>query len=136
MRPGAAALAFLAVAALAGVAACGSRQSAGLPPALPYAQRPDAAKSKIAHVVIVIQENRSFDNFFATFPGADGTRVGKAAAMPPSIVSGCKHPITKATSIPLQEVSLVGNGSDLDHIHTGYLTDLDHGKMDGFDLLG
>ena len=136
MRPGAAALAFLAVAALAGIAACGSRQSAGLPPAPPYAQRPDSAKSKISHVVIVIQENRSFDNFFATFPGADGTHVGKAAAMPPSIASACKHPITKATSIPLQEVSLIGNGSDLDHIHTGYLTDLDHGKMDGFDLVG
>ncbi len=29
---------------------------------------------------IVIQENRSFDNFFATFPGADGTKNGKAAA--------------------------------------------------------
>jgi phospholipase C len=27
--------------------------------------------------VILIQENRTFDNLFATFPGADGTRFGK-----------------------------------------------------------
>ena len=27
---------------------------------------------KIRHVVIIMQENRSFDNYFGTFPGADG----------------------------------------------------------------
>jgi hypothetical protein len=27
---------------------------------------------KIQHVVIIMQENRSFDSFFGTFPGADG----------------------------------------------------------------
>jgi phospholipase C len=27
---------------------------------------------KIRHVVIIMQENRSFDSFFGTFPGADG----------------------------------------------------------------
>ncbi|MGB9652794.1 MAG: alkaline phosphatase family protein, partial [Candidatus Cybelea sp.] len=30
----------------------------------------------IAHVVVVIQENRSFDDFFSTFPGAEGTIGG------------------------------------------------------------
>ncbi len=34
--------------------------------------------SPISHVVIVIQENRSFDDLFATFPGADGTTMGRA----------------------------------------------------------
>ena len=42
-------------------------------------------QSPIKHVVVVIQENRSFDNFFATFPGADGTTTGKAAAMSTSV---------------------------------------------------
>lgn len=28
------------------------------------------------HIVVVIQENRTFDNLFATFPGADGTTIG------------------------------------------------------------
>src|SRR5881227_216300 len=27
---------------------------------------------KIKHVVIIMQENRSFDSYFGTFPGADG----------------------------------------------------------------
>src|SRR5436309_14753311 len=27
---------------------------------------------KLKHVVIVMQENRSFDSYFGTFPGADG----------------------------------------------------------------
>ena len=27
---------------------------------------------KIRHVVIIMQENRSFDSFFGTYPGADG----------------------------------------------------------------
>src|SRR5512147_1991292 len=31
-----------------------------------------AARSKIKHVVIIMQENRSFDTYFGTYPGADG----------------------------------------------------------------
>ena len=27
---------------------------------------------KIKHVVIIMQENRSFDSYFGTYPGADG----------------------------------------------------------------
>src|SRR5215831_6560115 len=32
--------------------------------------RPELAK--IQHVIIIMQENRSFDHYFGTFPGADG----------------------------------------------------------------
>ena len=32
----------------------------------------------IKHIVLVIQENRTFDNLFATFPGADGATQGVA----------------------------------------------------------
>src|ERR1700719_190365 len=28
--------------------------------------------SKLRHVVIIMQENRSFDSYFGTYPGADG----------------------------------------------------------------
>ena len=38
-----------------------------------------SSPSPIAHVVIMIQENRTFNDFFATYPGADGTTVGKVA---------------------------------------------------------
>src|SRR6516162_7413129 len=30
----------------------------------------------IQHVVFIIKENRTFDNYFGTFPGADGTTTG------------------------------------------------------------
>ena len=49
----------------------------GLAPAAAVARslRPCATATgihKIKHVVIIMQENRSFDSFFGTFPGADG----------------------------------------------------------------
>jgi phospholipase C len=61
-------------AALAGCGGGGGGSSVA-PPFLPP---PPAKKGKFfTHVVILIQENRTFDNLFATFPGADGTTLGK-----------------------------------------------------------
>ena len=31
---------------------------------------------KIQHVVVIMQENRSFDSYFGTYPGADGIPAG------------------------------------------------------------
>jgi phospholipase C len=42
------------------------------PAATPGAQAPASGIHKIQHIVIVMQENRSFDHYFGTFPGADG----------------------------------------------------------------
>jgi phospholipase C len=33
--------------------------------------------SKIQHIILIIKENRTFDNYFGTFPGADGATQGK-----------------------------------------------------------
>jgi phospholipase C len=136
------------------LAACGGSGGGGtlggaMPPVAP--DTPGAAsKTPIKHVIIVIQENRSFDNFFATFPGADGTTTGEAKAMPTLIAQACASAgqpvITKPTSVPLTKVSLSGRGfpknfpsapyvfGDLDHIHTGFDLDWNHGKMDGWDV--
>ena len=59
------ALALLALAALiiAGLGAASRRAAA--PPA-------PTGIHKIKHIVIIMQENRSFDNYFVTYPGADG----------------------------------------------------------------
>ena len=35
--------------------------------------------SPIEHVVIVVKENHTFDNYFGTFPGAAGVALGRAA---------------------------------------------------------
>ncbi|MBV8153162.1 MAG: alkaline phosphatase family protein [Candidatus Eremiobacteraeota bacterium] len=50
---------------------------------------------KIAHVVIIMQENRSFDHYFGTFPGADG--IPRKNGVPTVCVprpdnSGCVRP--------------------------------------------
>ncbi len=66
----------------------------------------------------MIQENRSFDNFFATYPGADGTTTGK---------------IHTGGTVPLKEVGLIA--TDLDHTWQGFQTEYDGGQMDGFDLI-
>jgi phospholipase C len=85
------------------------------------------AKTPIQHVVIVVQENRSFNNFFAKFPGA----VYKTTGIP-----------TKDHgTVDLQEVALVPDGqpspvchhSDIAHGWGQFWTSYDNGKMDGFD---
>jgi phospholipase C len=38
---------------------------------------------RIDHVVIIVKENHTFDNYFGTFPGAEGQKVGAAQNPPP-----------------------------------------------------
>lgn len=40
------------------------------------------AKEKIKHIVVIMQENRSFDNYFGTYPGADGVANAPVATAP------------------------------------------------------
>jgi len=39
--------------------------------------------SKIGHVVIIVKENHTFDNYFGTFPGANGVRLPRSSNPPP-----------------------------------------------------
>jgi phospholipase C len=108
-----------------GLSAC-SGASSSLPSGGPLQQKtPSSGSSPIQHVVFIVQENRSFDNLFADFPGADGATRGRM-----KVKSGGKyHDIW----VPLQAHTLV-NGFDIQHCHTAFLTDYDNGKMDGFGL--
>ena len=74
-----------------------------------------AAGSLIKHVIIIIQENRSFDNIFAGFPGADAPTYGYA-------IGGARY--------PLRPINF--NTVDVDHGWGQGITDYDHGKMDGY----
>jgi phospholipase C len=130
---------FVALLVGAGFVACsGSGSPNGVLGYAP-AKRTPSGSSPIKHVIVVIQENRSFDNLFATFPGANGTTTGQMEAVPYPLQSQCPYP--SATSIPLAETGLVA-GNDYEHRYEtgnpghpgGYLVDLDGGKMDGFDL--
>ena len=65
----------------------------------------------IKHVVIVVQENRTYDNFFATFPGGDGATYGYYLKR-----IGTNFEKTK---INLAEQPLIGN-EDIDHGSRAY----------------
>ncbi len=95
---------------------------------------------KIAHVVIMVQENRSFDNLFAGFPGADTTMQGLCKPDPP------KTPWCKTEhEVPLKSIKLedghIPGGKDICHSHQCFEIecDYDHAAstclMDGFDLI-
>ena len=59
------------IVVIAALAACGGATQSSLPPS-----RHSAPASKIAHVVIIVQENRSFNDLFYGFPGAHTVSYG------------------------------------------------------------
>jgi len=79
---------------------------------------------KIKHVVIIMQENRSFDSYFGTYPGADG--IPMKGGVPVSCVSGGKGACVK----PFHDTNDLNRGGP--HGHKNALQDVDGGKMDGF----
>lgn len=116
---------FLAVALLILLAACGgngmsSSAGGGL---IPVPDKGVTAGHYIKHVVVMIQENRSFNDLFATFPGVDGTTTGKTP--PRKAKSGT------ITTYPLKMVPLAEKLQP-NYRYADYLTEYDGGKMDGF----
>jgi phospholipase C len=87
----------------------------------------NSGSGKIQHVIIMIQENRSFDNLFATFPGANGTTYGYYLKK--------VHGVYKRTKITLKQQALAG-GLDFNHAWKYFVADYDNGNMDGFNLEG
>ncbi|MGB6643425.1 MAG: alkaline phosphatase family protein [Candidatus Cybelea sp.] len=127
MRAGA----WLALALAGATAGCALRRSDAFLPAQSGVSQPQRAKdSPIAHVVLIVQENRTFNDFFATFPGADGTTKGEVK---PNAQCG----ISKKETIPLQKMGLVtklhGAPHDLTHTYSAYMKARDASAMDGFD---
>jgi phospholipase C len=80
---------------------------------------------KIRHVVIIMQENRSFDSYFGTFPGADGipARNGVATVCSPD-------PTTGRCVRPYHDPADVNGGGP--HGAKNSLADIHGGVMNGF----
>ncbi len=114
-------IALLQVAPLVVLAACGGQQSASTPPlntgGTLRTAISRATTSKITHVVIIVQENRTPDYLFQGVPGAD---IAKTAVD------------SRGQTVSLEQVSLAAP-YDLPHAHSNWVTDYDGGKMDGFD---
>jgi phospholipase C len=75
---------------------------------------------KIQHVVVIMQENRSFDTYFGTYPGADGIPAG--VCVPDPATGGCDKPYHNP-----KDVNAGGP-----HGTTAQAGDIDGGAMDGF----
>ena len=75
--------------------------------------------AKIEHIVFIVKENRSFDTYFGTFPGADGVTMGRTS---------------KGEVVPLTPTP-DGLAFDLGHRWGDAVKAIDGGKMDGFDLV-
>jgi len=88
-------------------------------PASPEKHKPADLNSAIQHIVFIIKENRTFDQIFGTFPGADGTTVGA---------------ISTGQVIPLGHAPDRGP-RDVNHTYPDATTAVDNGKMDQFDLI-
>lgn len=81
---------------------------------------PTNVSSAIKHVVVIIQENRSFDNLFMGFPNAQTQNFGLV-----------ERPGSSPASVPLSMVPLAVT-CDISHAHTSWSGDWDGGNMDGF----
>ncbi len=75
---------------------------------------------KIKHVVVIMQENRSFDTYFGTYPGADGIPAGTCVP----------NPFTKQCVKPFHDPNDENFGGP--HGASNATADIDGGKMDGF----
>ena len=80
---------------------------------------------KIRHVVIIMQENRSFDSYFGTYPGADGI------PMKDGVPTVClPDPSPDHCLRPYHDTSDRNFGGP--HSRPWGIKDVDHGKMNGF----
>src|SRR2546423_15522898 len=74
----------------------------GTTPAASTPYRIDPAIHKIRHVVVIMQENRSFDSYFGTYPGANGIpmRGGvPAVCVPDPVKGGCQRPFHSTADV-------------------------------------
>lgn len=79
---------------------------------------------KIRHVVIIMQENRSFDSYFGTFPGADGIPMKDGA---PTV---CMPQPSGPCVRPFHDSKDRNRGGP--HNSHAAAKDINGGKMDGF----
>jgi phospholipase C len=81
---------------------------------------------KIRHVVVIMQENRSFDSYFGTFPHADGIPMSNGV---PTVCN--PNPATHRCIRPFRD-DAADTGGGGPHSGGDAAADSDGGKMDGF----
>jgi phospholipase C len=146
---------FLALASLAACSASGSStsgfstsgSSTSGGSALPLVRHASGSPGQyISHVVVIIQENRSFENFFAGYPKANAPMSGCAIPVSKSSQRGItRDPVRRnsgsGSGCPKGDISVAltpttWSGPDLQHNWNSSKREYDKGKMDGFSAFG
>jgi phospholipase C len=124
MRRLAAALGALGLVALSGV---GPTPAAAAEEFLPAEQLD--TDTPIKHFLVLMQENHSFDNYFGTYPGADG--IPADVCMP---VDNSRDPSKPPVTDECVEPFHIDGEAILDLGHSGGVHDaqFNNGRMDGF----
>ena len=96
---------------------------------LAYAQQVSSANpvtSPIKHIVVIMQENRSFDNYFGTYPGANGIPKNICMPLDPDHPNNGRCVKAFLSTNPISE--------DMPHGYQPSTIAYDNGKMDRFML--
>jgi phospholipase C len=112
-------LAFCLVVVGAGRAVLAKRGASQRPARFARIGTVGVGLEKINHVVFIIKENRTFDNYFGTFQGADGATSGV---------------ISTGDVVPLGPTP-DRTPRDISHSFQSAITAIDAGAMDQFDLI-
>jgi phospholipase C len=91
-----------------------------LPTPTPARAAPIDGIHNIQHVVVIMQENRSFDHYFGTYPGANGIPGG--VCVPDPLHGGCVSPFHESA-----DKNFGGP-----HGAPNFTGDVNGGRMDGF----
>jgi phospholipase C len=91
---------------------------------LPHAKAQATSSLPIQYFIYIVQENHTFDNYFGTFPGANGIPAGAAFANYPG------GPLVNQPFLLMPPTTNVPN--DLPHPYQAYQVAYDNGAMDGW----
>ena len=126
------ALGALTLILVTGCTTAVSASSTSLGPGPPTTEPPDTVPAsslhgihKIRHVIVIVQENRSFDSYFGTYPGADGI------PMKHGVPTTCSwNPVTQQCQRPYYDTSIINSGGP--HNVPNSRADINGGQMNGF----
>jgi phospholipase C len=137
--PASRAVGVAAAMAMLAAASCHWSQQQAAPQASPHDPSATAALSaadrrpidpsigfdNINHLIFVVQENRSFDHYFGTFPGADGIPTNADGSF-----DVCVPDDNGVCQRPFHDTGVYDMGGP--HAQRDSLVDIDRGMMDGF----
>lgn len=83
-------------------------------------------KTPVKHFIVLMQENHSFDNYFGTYPGAEGIPAGTCMPLDPS------RPDPSTCVQPFHLGDVPSELEDPDHSAATYRLQYNEGHMDGF----